>query len=91
MSVLLGVVLGDRALGGLDVDNDQPALSIALKAINAATDPDSGQPVGRGDENAVQGHLGADLGEFMAGRGAPGDERRQHGAVAFEFVGGIPG
>ena len=89
--MLLGVVLGDRALGGLDVDNDQPALRVALEAVDAATDPHSGQAVGRCRENAVEGHLGADLGEFMAGRGAPGDECRQHGAVAFEFVGGIPG
>ena len=88
---MLGVVLGDRALGGFDVDNDQSALRVALKAVDAATDPHSGQPVGRGGENAVQGYLGADLGEFVAGRGAPGDERRQHGAVAFEFVGGVPG
>ena len=88
--MLLRVVLGDRTPGGLDVDDHQPALRIALQAVDASADPHARQTVGRFGEDAVEFNLGADLGELVAGRRAPGDERGQHRAMAVEFVGGIP-
>ena len=88
--MLLGVVLGDRTAGGLDVDDHQSALCVALQTVDAAADPHARQTVGRFGEDAVEFDLGADLGELVAGRRAPGDERSQHRAVAVEFVGRVP-
>ena len=88
--MVLRVLLGDRTLGGLDVDDDHPALRVAFQAVDAATNPHSGQPVGRGCHDSVEFDLGADLGELMAGGHAPRGECRQHRAVTVEFVGGVP-
>ena len=90
LGVVLRLILGDRALGGLDVDDHHPTLRIAFQAVDAATHPHSGQPVGRGCHDSVEFDLGADLGEFMAGGHAPRGECHQHRPVAIEFVGGVP-
>ena len=90
LGVLLRIVLGDRTLSGFDIDDDQPTLRIAFQPVDPAADPNTRQPVAGSRKHAVESDLGADLGEFVAARCAPGDERRQHRAVAVEFVGGVP-
>ena len=80
----LGVVLGDRVPGGLEVDDDQPALRVALQPVGAAADA---HPLG---DDAVEVDLGADLGELAATRRVPGREGGQHRPVPLELVGRIP-
>ena len=91
LGVVLSVILADRTLGGLDVDDHQSALRVALKPVDAAAHPHRRQPIGRPGDDPVEGDLGPDLGELMATGRMPRDECGQHAAVALEFVGGIPG
>ncbi len=87
LGVALGVVLADRGLAGLDVDDHQPALAVAFQPVEAAAHP---HPWPSPRRDAVDVDLGAHLGELVAGLRTPLRECRQHRAVARQLVVGIP-
>ena len=78
LRVPLGVVFGGRVLAGLDVHDHQPAGDVAFQAVDAAADPDVGQVGIRTGQHTVDVDFGGDLGQLVAGLGAPLAERRQH-------------
>ena len=91
LGVALRVILGDRALAGLDVDHHQPPGAVAFEPVEAAAHPYPGQSLGVAlSDHAVDLDLGAHLGEFVPGLRAPPRERRQHRPVPCKFVVGVP-
>ena len=83
LGVALGVVLADRGLAGLDVDDHQPARAVAFEPVEAAAHPHRGPS---GSTVAVDVDLGAHLGELVAGLRTPLHECRQHRAVPRQLV-----
>ena len=67
LGVSLGFVLGDRALTGLDVDDHQPSLAVALQPVQATADPHPGAIAARAADLTCDVDLGPHLGELVAG------------------------
>ena len=84
LGVPLRVVLADRCLAGLDVDDHQPALGVAFDAVDPAAQPHPAV------EDPVDVDFDADLGQLAAGLRPPSQERLDHRPVPGQFIVGVP-
>ena len=80
----LRVVLADRRLAGLDVDDDQAACCVALDPIDPAAQPHA--CAGTAIEHPVDVDLDADLSQLATGLGPPPEERLDHRAMPGQLV-----
>src|SRR5262249_37030449 len=85
LGMSLRVVLADRCLAGLDVDNYQPAGGVAFDPIDSAPQP----PIYAGAlpvEAPVDVALHAALGQLTAGLSPPIEESLNHRSVPSQLV-----
>ena len=85
LGMSLRVVLADRCLAGLDVDDDQPAGSVAFDPINPAAQPHACAI--SAIEDSVDVDFDADLGQLATGLGPPLQERLDHRAMPGQLIG----
>ena len=88
LGVPLRIVLADRCLAGLDVDDHQPAGGVAFDPVDPASQPHT--VAAPAVEDTVDVDLDADLGQLAAGLRPPGQERLDHRPMPGQLVGRIP-